>query len=146
MKPKHKRLLILLGGMVIATGVVIAVLSVLQQSLVFFYTPTDLVAKNPPSTTMVRLGGVAQPPVDSKTKQFLLTDTETTITITYQSALPSLFRYNQGAIVEGYWQGNNQFLAKTVLAKHDENYMPADVVDKLKEKGLWRGPEPTGDK
>ena len=102
----------------------------------------DVVEKNIQPGTRFRLGGlVADGSIvrgQGKTVSFTVTDTAGTLPVTYVGILPDLFREGQGVIAEGVLQAGGGFKADTVLAKHDENYMPREVADALKERGVWQ--------
>ncbi len=128
-----------LGALGLAAGLVLYALS---DTITFFYTPTDVVEKSVQPGTRFRLGGlVADGSVvrgQGKTVLFKVTDTEGTLPVSYVGILPDLFREGQGVIAEGALDAGGTFRADTVLAKHDENYMPREVADALKEKGVWK--------
>lgn len=147
MKPKHKRLtfvviaLALLGA---ATGLV---LTAFEENIVFFYSPADVVQKQPDPDRRFRLGGLVeggsvQKPGNAETR-FVVTDGTATIPVTYTGILPDLFREGQGVVAEGRFV-DGLFRADEVLAKHDENYMPPEVAEALKKSGEWRGGEQAG--
>jgi len=143
MTRKRRRLLYVLGGMVLLAGAAAIVLSVLSDNLVFFYSPSDLAAKAIPAGRMLRIGGlVAGGSVhrsgDGKNTIFDVTDEVHHVRITYSGPLPDLFREGQGVVVEGVREGDGAVRASTVLAKHDERYMPPEVVDALKRAGRWQ--------
>jgi cytochrome c-type biogenesis protein CcmE len=115
------------------------VLSAFNDSLVFFYSPSDVIAKQVGPDRRIRLGGLVEP--GSLARQgasvdFRVTDGQQTIPVHYQGALPDLFREGQGVVAEGRLQ-HGRFEAATVLAKHDEKYMPPEVADALKRSGHW---------
>jgi cytochrome c-type biogenesis protein CcmE len=142
MTRKQRRLALIgsaLGVLVVAVGLVLAAL---KDSIVFFNSPTDVVAKHVAPGTRMRLGGLVKP--GSVTRggdlavRFDVTDGENTIVVAYQGILPDLFREGQGVVTEGVLQPSGAFKADTVLAKHDENYMPKEVADALKRSGHWK--------
>lgn len=143
MKPKHQRLIMIILGLLCLGGAAFLILSNLRDNLVFFYSPSELFEKKPQGT--IRIGGlVAEGSIvysrDGKI-QFTLTDTQKDITVTYQGILPNLFREQQGIVATGsiaYAGDSVSFTADELLAKHDENYMPPEVVDALKKSGNWR--------
>ncbi len=128
-----------LGALGLAAGLILYALS---DTITFFYTPTDVVEKGVQPGTRFRLGGlVADGSIvrgQGKTVSFTVTDTAGTMPVTYVGILPDLFREGQGVIAEGVLDAGGSFKADTVLAKHDENYMPREVADALKEKGVWQ--------
>ena len=121
----------------------ILVLFAMRGAIVYFYTPTDVVMKSIEPGQRFRLGGlVAWGSIDrgEETKVgFSVTDTLRTIKVLYDGVLPDLFREGQGVIAEGKLDGSGVFQADTVLAKHDENYMPPEVAKSLQEKGIKLG-------
>ena len=147
MTRKRKRLLLLLGGMA-SLGVATAlVLFAFQDNLVFFYSPSQLVAKPPVPGRALRIGGLVED--HSVVRQdgglrieFKVTDGAHDIPVVYVGVPPSLFREGQGVIAEGRLDASGVFEAATILAKHDERYMPKEVVDSLKASGQWRGDGP----
>jgi cytochrome c-type biogenesis protein CcmE len=140
---KRRRLVFVLAGMVLLAGAAAIVLSVLSDNLVFFYSPTDLVTKNVPDGRRLRIGGLVadhsvHKTADGKTVTFDVTDERNQVAVIYAGALPDLFREGQGVVVEGVREPNGTIMASTVLAKHDERYMPPEVVDALKRAGRWQ--------
>jgi cytochrome c-type biogenesis protein CcmE len=140
---KRRRLIYVVSGLVLLGGAAAIVLNVLSDNLVFFYSPSDLLTKQVPAGRQLRLGGlVAQGSVrravDGKSVTFDITDTAHQIAVTYTGALPDLFREGQGVVVEGVRTANGTVQASTVLAKHDERYMPPEVVEALKKQGRWQ--------
>ena len=119
----------------------ILVLGALRDNIVFFYTPSEINQSDRQSGRQLRLGGLVKDgsvKIDGMQSIFVVTDGSANITVRYNNALPSLFREGQGVVAEGQVE-NGIFMAQNVLAKHDENYMPAEVADKLKEQGVWQG-------
>lgn len=141
MKPKHQRLL-LIGLVLLGLGLAtFLMLTAFRETLVFYYSPSDLPHKKISSEQRLRIGGlVASGSLlqEGNLVQFDITDSRETLHISYQGFLPDLFREGQGVVVEGYLVAPTHFLAETVLAKHDENYMPKEVADQLKQEGRWR--------
>jgi cytochrome c-type biogenesis protein CcmE len=142
MTRKQKRLSIILGGLAILGIAAGLVLYALRDSIVFFYTPSEIAEKHVGPGQRLRLGGIVEKQSVKKgegTKvSFVVTDTIKAIQVTFDGQLPDLFREGQGVVAEGVTQPDGTFVADTVLAKHDENYMPKDLADKLKEKGVWQ--------
>ncbi len=134
MKPRHKRFA-LLGGLVATVGVIVAlVLNAFQSNLVFFYSPSQVSAHEAPSGRTFRVGGLVEQgsvKVDGTQVQFIVTDTAATVPVRYQGILPDLFKEGKGVVVQGQLQ-DGVFVAREVLAKHDENYMPPEAADALK--------------
>ncbi|MBY5738732.1 cytochrome c maturation protein CcmE [Rhizobium leguminosarum] len=144
MTRKQKRLAVISGGMGFIIAAVLLVMFAFSQSVAYFYMPADL-AKTPVAPeTRIRLGGlVGEGSVvrgTGSTVEFAVTDGSTNaVKVKYTGILPDLFREGQGVVTEGMFSaGTNVFVADTVLAKHDETYMPKDVADRLKSQGLWK--------
>jgi len=140
---RKQRRLALIAAAVGVLGVAAAlVLSALKESIVFFNSPTDLVDKHVGPGTRVRLGGLVSPGSlvrgDQMRVRFNVTDGNRSIDVAYQGILPDLFREGQGVVAEGVLEPGGLFKADTVLAKHDETYMPKDVADALKKQGHWK--------
>ena len=140
-RKQRRATLIATGGAILACAVGL-VLFAFEDAIVFFYTPSDVVEKNITAGERFRLGGIVEDgSVDrgaGKQVSFNVTDTAETLTVVYEGVLPDLFREGQGVVTEGKLDTQGTFVADTVLAKHDENYMPKEVADALKEKGLWQ--------
>jgi cytochrome c-type biogenesis protein CcmE len=139
MTRKRRRLYVLVAGMACLGIAAALVLSAFNDSLVFFYSPSDVMQKAVGPDRRIRLGGLVEP--GSLARQgasvdFRVTDGQHTIPVHYQGALPDLFREGQGVVAEGRLQ-HGRFEAATVLAKHDEKYMPPEVADALKRSGHW---------
>ena len=143
MTRKQRRGLLIGGGVAVLAVSLILVLFAMRGAIVYFYTPTDVVMKSIEPGQRFRLGGlVAWGSIDrgEETKVgFSVTDTLRTIKVLYDGVLPDLFREGQGVIAEGKLDGSGVFQADTVLAKHDENYMPPEVAKSLQEKGIMLG-------
>ncbi len=148
MKRKHRRLLVVAGSMAALGLAVGLIITAFEDNLVFFYSPSEIAEKVKGPDQRVRLGGLVE--MDSVTKSddgltvtFRITDMAETVPVTFTGLLPDLFREGQGVVCEGSLRADGVFEAATVLAKHDENYMPKEVADALKEAGIWQG---TGEK
>lgn len=145
MTRKQKRIAIIAGGMVFLAAAAGLVLTALNQEIVFFRAPTDLAETPVPPGQRIRIGGlVVEGSVirgEGTNVAFAVTDTEHSIDIRYDGILPDLFREGQGIVAEGMMNADGSFTADTVLAKHDETYMPKEVADSLKDKGVWQGSE-----
>jgi cytochrome c-type biogenesis protein CcmE len=132
MKPRHKRIAAIAIG-VVALGVVTAlVLSAFQENLVFFFTPSEVVANKAPQGRTFRIGGMVEKgsikrQSDGVTVQFTVTDTAKTLPVVYKGSLPDLFREGKGVVAQGQLGADGVFRASEVLAKHDENYMPPEA-------------------
>jgi cytochrome c-type biogenesis protein CcmE len=142
MTRKRRRLYLVLGGLATLGIVSALVLNAMSDSLVFFYSPTDLIAKHVPDGRLVRIGGLVQQGSVQRAPDgrldFRVTDGRDSVAVDYHGVVPDLFREGQGVVVEGALEKNGTFLAQDVLAKHDENYMPREVVDALKKAGRWQ--------
>jgi len=135
MTPKKKRFYLLFSAFTFFCFIVGTILIVLQDNILFFYTPSEILEKDLKQDEKVRLGGLVEENSVARndTKiNFTITDLKKTIEVTYEGILPDLFREGQGVIVKGYLQ-NNIFEATEVLEKHDENYMPPEIKKKLKK-------------
>ena len=146
MTRKQKRLSVIGGGMSFIVAAVFLVMFAFSQSVAYFYMPGDLAKKPVGPGTLIRLGGlVGEGTVvrgEGTTVQFAVTDGTDAIKVKYTGILPDLFREGQGVVTEGRFEpGDNVFVADTVLAKHDERYMPKEVADRLKKDGVWKGEE-----
>lgn len=140
---KRKRLYIVLAGLTMLGIAAALVLTAFNDSLVFFYTPSDLAEKPVASGQRVRLGGLVEEgsvvkAADGLTTSFVITDLSSTVPVSYTGILPDLFREGQGVVAEGTLEPDGTMLATEVLAKHDENYMPAEVEQALRENGYWQ--------
>ena len=145
MTRKQKRLSVILAGLAVLGLAVGLVLYALRGTIVFFYTPSEISEKGVVPGQRLRLGGLVEKgswkKSDGTHNSFVVTDTVKTLAVTYAGQLPDLFREGQGVVAEGALNAQGVFVADTVLAKHDENYMPRDLAEKLKEKGVWQGKE-----
>ncbi len=142
MTRKQRRLTLIAAALAVLGVALGLVLFAMRDNIVFFYSPTDLEAKAVTPGTRLRLGGlVAEGSVEKGEGQnvtFAVTDTNRSITVRYTGLLPDLFREGQGVVTEGVLESAGLFRADSVLAKHDENYMPREVADSLKAQGLWQ--------
>ena len=138
MKPRQKRLAMIAGGLV-ALGVAAAfVLAAFRENLVFFFTPSQVAAKEVPQGRSFRVGGMVTPgsvkrQADGVTVQFVVTDTAKNVPVVYRGLLPDLFREGKGVVTQGKLGADGIFYASEVLAKHDENYMPPAAADAIKQ-------------
>jgi cytochrome c-type biogenesis protein CcmE len=120
-------------------------LTAFQDNLVFFFSPTEVAQKKPAPSQRLRIGGLVEPGSVEKSGAdvtFTVTDTENVLKVRYTGILPDLFREGQGIVAEGHVAEDGVFLAREVLAKHDENYMPPEVAEALKKSGRWKEGEP----
>jgi cytochrome c-type biogenesis protein CcmE len=148
MTRKQRRAILIgtcLGVLALAVSLV---LMALRDSIVFFYTPTEVAEKHLDTGQRFRLGGLVENGSlkrgEGTTVSFVVTDKRATLPVTYTGVLPDLFREGQGVVAEGMLTSEGVFHADSVLAKHDEKYMPPEVAKKLKEQGVWRGDEQAG--
>ncbi len=142
MTRKQRRLTMIAGAGLVFTAAAVLVLVGLREQIVFFYSPTELAEKQLAPGTRVRLGGLV---VDGSVERgadgavsFAITDTANDVEVAYRGILPDLFREGQGIVAEGMLTDALHLEAESVLAKHDENYMPKEVVDALKAQGVWK--------
>jgi cytochrome c-type biogenesis protein CcmE len=142
MTRKKRRLVLIacsVGVVALAAGLI---LNALRDSIVFFHSPTEIVAKHLAPGSRVRLGGLVKEGSivrsDKLDVRFEVTDGNETVPVTYHGILPDLFREGQGVIAEGALDNAGHFKADSVLAKHDEKYMPKEVADALKKQGHWK--------
>ena len=141
MTAKSKRLFVIAAIASLLGVAAMLVLGALRDNIVFFYTPSEINQSDRQPGRQLRLGGLVKDgsvEINGMQSVFVVTDGSANITVRYNNALPSLFREGQGVVAEGRVE-NGIFMAQNVLAKHDENYMPAEVADKLKEQGVWQG-------
>jgi cytochrome c-type biogenesis protein CcmE len=143
MTRKQRRLTLIGGSLTVLALAAALVLNAMRDSIVFFSTPAAVAEKHIPPGRRFRLGGLVQPGSlvhgDNLAISFKVGDGSATLPVSYKGILPDLFREGQGVIAEGALDGSGVFRADTVLAKHDETYMPKDVADALKKQGLWKG-------
>ena len=143
MKPKRRQRLVLVGLLVAGVGIAVSLaLLALQENINLFFSPSQVVAGEAPVGSPFRLGGMVVDGSVSRAGESLeirfdLTDTANTVTVAYTGILPDLFREGQGIVAQGSVDDNGLFTATQVLAKHDETYMPPEVIDALdKAKGM----------
>ena len=139
MTPKQQRLAAVIAIAALLGLAVWLVLTALRDNIVFFYTPSEIPSGM--ENRAIRLGGLVKEgrvDIDGLASQFVVTDGVEEIAVSFDGALPSLFREGQGVVAEGRIN-DGQLTASNVLAKHDETYMPREVADSLKEKGVWQG-------
>ncbi|MBC7404846.1 MAG: cytochrome c maturation protein CcmE [Cytophaga sp.] len=138
MKPRHKRLILIVAALAILGVAAWLVLSAFQKNLVFFFTPTQILAGEAPHGRSFRMGGMVeigsvQRQPDGVTVSFMVTDTAQHIRVNYKGILPDLFKEGKGVVAQGKLGSDSLFIADEVLAKHDENYMPPDAAYALKK-------------
>jgi cytochrome c-type biogenesis protein CcmE len=147
---RKRRRLVLIGSALAVFAVAVAlVLSALRDSIVFFNSPTDVVEKQVAAGARIRLGGMVKEGSvvrgENMQIRFEVTDGKNTVPVAFQGLLPDLFREGQGVVTEGAIDNAGTFKADSVLAKHDETYMPREVADALKKQGYWRDDEKSAD-
>ena len=134
MKPRHKRLAIA-GGVLVAVGAIAAlVLNAFQSNMVFFYSPSQVAAHEAPANRTFRLGGMVQEGTvkrDGVKVSFVVTDTAKTVPVSFEGILPDLFKEGKGVVAQGQLR-DGVFVAREVLAKHDENYMPPEAAEAVR--------------
>ena len=140
---RRRRLVFLLSGLLALGLATTLVLSALEENLVFFYSPTDLQTTPVGTQARIRIGGLVeegslQRSADGMEADFRVTDLQHSLAVHYRGLLPDLFREGQGIVAEGHLQADGRVLAKEVLAKHDETYMPPAVAEALKKSGRWK--------
>lgn len=138
MKPRHKKLLIIASSVTALGFAAVLVLNAFQSNLVFFFSPTQVVAKEAPIGKSFRIGGLVEEGSvkredGSTTVHFAITDTAETIPVVYTGILPDLFKEGKGVVAQGKISNQGVFLADEVLAKHDENYMPPEAAEALEK-------------
>lgn len=143
MTRKQRRSIGIVAGLAVLGLAAFLVLSALNESIVFFYSPSDVGSKALKPGQRIRLGGMVS---EGSLKRlggtdvaFEIGDGNRTIQVSYSGLLPDLFREGQGVVTEGKLERDGRFIADTVLAKHDETYMPREVAESLKKQGVWRG-------
>ncbi len=136
MKPRHKRAAIVVGVLAAVGAAVGLVLNAFNSNLVFFYTPTQVASKEAPQGRTFRVGGLVEAGSvtrDGVTVRFVVTDTAKTVPVKYEGVLPDLFKEGKGVVAQGQLGPDGTFVAREVLAKHDENYMPPEAADAVQK-------------
>jgi cytochrome c-type biogenesis protein CcmE len=149
MRRRDRRLLLICAAGVVLLGATAVASLALKDTASFFFSPADAAKKKPAAGTQARIGGlVAKGTVvrsENGVVNFVVTDGAADLRVSYRGVLPDLFREGQGVIAEGRFRSGELFEARTILARHDENYMPKEVADALKASGQWRdAPMPVG--
>ena len=140
MKRRHKRVAFIIIGLASLSSAAYLAASAFRENLVFFFSPTQVAAKEAPVNRSFRVGGLVQEgslkrDTDGLTVRFTVTDTAANVPVVYKGILPDLFKEGRGCVAQGRLDGNGVFVADQVLAKHDENYMPPEAgaaIDKAK--------------
>ena len=138
MTPKRKRLWLVVGSVAVLGCAATLVLTALSDNIVFFYSPTQIAEKQIPPERRFRMGGLVEAgsvkkSADSQETRFTVTDTHKSVAVVYRGLLPDLFREGQGVVAEGSLGADGVFVAREVLAKHDENYMPPDAARAIEQ-------------
>jgi cytochrome c-type biogenesis protein CcmE len=143
MTRKGKRLALISGALAVLALAAGLVLFALRDNIVFFYTPSQLAEKHPAPGARLRIGGLVKAGSVAKSGArdvaFTITDNTKDVDVSYTGLLPDLFREGQGVVADGALGVDGKFKADSVLAKHDERYMPRDVAEALKKQGEWQG-------
>ncbi len=143
MTRKAKRLTLIFGALTVLGLAAGLIMFALRDNIVFFYTPTQLAEKHPAPGARLRIGGLVKQGSlvkgEGRDVSFVVTDNEKELAATYTGLLPDLFREGQGVVADGVLGSDGKFRADSVLAKHDERYMPRDVAEALKKQGVWQG-------
>jgi cytochrome c-type biogenesis protein CcmE len=137
---KRRRLWVVVIGLVLLAAATALILTAFRDSIVFFYTPTELAEKPVAAGRLLRIGGLVEDGSVTRAGDvihFRVTDMKSTLPVVYKGILPDLFREGQGVVAEGTLGTDGTFQARQVLAKHDENYMPPEVAAALKKSGEW---------
>jgi cytochrome c-type biogenesis protein CcmE len=138
MKPRHKRIALIAGGLAALGFAAALVLNAFQSNLVFFFSPSQVMANEAPLNKTFRIGGMVENGSlkrlpDGLSVEFKVTDTAKTIPVTYTGILPDLFKEGKGVVAQGRLGPDGMFRASEVLAKHDENYMPPDAAHAIEQ-------------
>ena len=138
MKPRHKRIALIAGGLAVLALAAGLILNAFQSNLVFFFSPSQVLANEAPQGRTFRIGGMVEAGSlkrqrDGLTVQFNVTDTARTVPVVYQGILPDLFKEGKGVVAQGSLGADGVFHATQVLAKHDENYMPPEAAHALEQ-------------
>jgi len=138
MKPRHQRMIAIAAGLALLAIATALVLNAFQGNVVFFFSPSQIAAKEAPVDTAFRVGGMVQEGslkrrADGITVEFIVTDTAKTIPVVYRGLLPDLFKEGKGVVAQGRLGPDGAFHASEVLAKHDENYMPPEAAHALSQ-------------
>jgi cytochrome c-type biogenesis protein CcmE len=144
MTRKQRRAVLIAGGLIMIGIASALVLKALDRQVTFFMSPTEVLANQPAPGTRVRIGGLVEEGTFHKgngaASTFRITDRAKSLPVTFNDILPDLFKEGQGAVAEGHLGPDGVFVADTVLAKHDEKYMPPEVAAALKKSGRWQEP------
>lgn len=144
MKPRQKRFALIAVGVIALAGAATLVLTAFEDNMVFFFTPSQVAAREAPQGRTFRIGGMVEEGslergADGTSVKFLVTDTVHKIPVTYTGALPDLFKEGKGVVAQGRLNDSGVFAASEVLAKHDENYMPPEAAHALEQAKKAQG-------
>lgn len=146
MTRKGRRLALIAAGVAVVGAALGLILFAMRSNVTYFFTPNELVEKGVQPGQRLRLGGLVKTGTVQKLAgqktDFVVTDGNREVSVTYVGILPDLFREGQGVIAEGVLDAPDRFTAQTVLAKHDEKYMPRELASSLKEQGYYKAPQP----
>jgi cytochrome c-type biogenesis protein CcmE len=135
-KPRHKRVAIIIGALVAISLAMVLILNALNSNIALFVTPSEVAAGKAPAGQAFRIGGMVKEGTvkrDGLTVNFVVTDMVKDISVAYTGILPDLFKEGKGAVIQGRLDPSGQFIASEVLAKHDENYMPPEAQHALEQ-------------
>lgn len=136
MKPRYKRALLIVAALAVIGVAALLILNALNSNIALYVTPSEVVAGKAPKGQAFRIGGMVKDGSlkrDGLTVHFVITDLVKDIPVAYTGILPDLFKEGKGAVIQGKLEGNGQFIASEVLAKHDENYMPPEAKHALEQ-------------
>jgi len=143
MRARSQRLIMVAVAGVILVAAIGLALVALRDAIVLFYSPSEVAADYPGIGERIRIGGLVEEGSVERPAEgganFVVTDGAATIRVTYSGSLPDLFREGQGVVAEGAFEPSGDFAASSVLAKHDETYMPPEVAEALRDSGVWQG-------
>lgn len=146
MKPKHQRLIFISVSMLCLCVSVVITMRAFRDNLVYFYSPSDLQTKTISQGRVIRVGGLVESGSIVRSNDdsmvFDVGDGNAKVRVHFKGIAPNLFREGQGVVAEGVLEQDGVFKARSILAKHDEQYMPREVVDTLKRSGRWKGEAP----
>jgi len=143
LKRKHRRLIFVVLALLLLGAAAALILNAARDTLVFFFSPSELATQQLPADRAFRLGGLVEEGSlargDDGSIRFSVTDLQASVPVVYRGILPDLFREGQGVVAQGTLGPDGVFIAKDVLAKHDETYMPPEVAEAIKKSGQWKG-------
>ena len=142
MSLRFQRLILILLTLTILGAAILLIMFNTKQNIVFFYTPSELLEDNIDPNKKLRIGGYVKKlsfvEKSLNKYEFKITDNSNDLLIFYEGMLPDLFREEQGIVIEGFMDKNNNIVASKVYAKHDENYMPASIKKELEKNNQWK--------